>query len=265
MASKKRSALSWPFAPKAVRLNNDTDLLKLIAMIAMLVDHTGKMFFPQYNLMRVLGRIAFPIYAYCIAVGCVYSRDRFKYLSRIVLIGIISQPFYAVALAHTTSRMYAIRFADNPIRAVFNFYVNSWAVPNIMWTLALGLLMCWAIHDKQIPCAIALALIVWKVQTSINYGWRGVALIVLFYLFIHRWWLSLPAVLAFMFWWGKKGLGYHLFGYSFGLQMFALLALPLIYIHTNSRVRINKWVYYLFYPAHLIGILLVELVQAVGK
>lgn len=265
MASKKRSALTWPFAPKAVQLNNDTDLLKLIAMIAMLVDHTGKMFFPQYNLMRILGRVAFPIYAYCIAVGCVYSRDRFKYLSRIVLIGVISQPFYAVALAHTTQKMYAIRFADNPIGAVFNFYVNSWATPNIMWTLALGLLMCWAIRDKQIPCAIALALIVWKVQSSINYGWQGVALIVLFYLFINHLWLSLPVVLAFMYWWGSLGSSYHLFGYSYGLQIFAMLSLPLIYIPTNSRIVINKWVFYLYYPAHLIAIMLIRFAQAAAK
>ena len=71
MARKKRSALSWPFAPKRVGLNNDTELIKLIAMITMLADHAGKMFFPQYYLFRIVGRLAFPIYAYCIAVGCV--------------------------------------------------------------------------------------------------------------------------------------------------------------------------------------------------
>ena len=264
MASRKKSAIMWPFAPKDVALNRDTNLLKLIAMITMLVDHTGKMFFAQYNLMRIVGRLAFPIYAYCIAVGCVYSKNRFRYLSRIVLMGLVSQPFYAVALAHTTQRMYAIRFADNPVGAVFNFYVQSWASPNIMWTLALGLLMIWAIRDRQIPCAIALMLIVWRVQSSINYGWNGVALIVLFYLFIDRWWLSLPAVLAFMVWWGMKGSSYHLFGLSFGIQMFAVLALPLIYIPTFSRLKINKWVFYLYYPAHLIGIMLIEFAMRLG-
>lgn len=265
MASRKRSALSWPFAPKTVGLNNDTELIKLIAMITMLADHAGKMFFPQYNLFRIVGRLAFPIYAYCIAAGCVYSHNRYRYLSRLVITGLVSQPFYAVALAHTTPKMFAMRFVDNPIGAVFNFYVHSWAVPNIMWTLALGLLACWAIRDRQIPCAIALALIVWKVQSSINYGWRGVALIALFYLFINRWWLSLPIVAAFMYWWGSDGSAYHLFGLSYSIQIFALMALPLIYIPTNSRLRINKWVFYLFYPAHLIGIMLIEFALALGK
>ena len=264
VAARKKSALAWPFAPKDVGLNRDTNLLKLIAMIAMVIDHTGKMFFPQYRVMRIIGRLAFPIYCYCVAAGCVYSRNRMKYLSRIVLMGLVSQPFYAVALAHTTPAMYAIRFADNPVGAVFNFYVRSWATPNIMWTLALGLLACWALRDRQIPCLIALMLIIWKVDSSINYGWQGVALIALFYLFINRWWLSLPVLLVYMAWWGMKGGGFHLFGVSFGIQMFALLALPLIYIPTYSKLKINKWVFYLFYPAHLIGIMLIQFAMKLG-
>ena len=55
MASKKRTALSSVFAPREVGLNRDTNLLKLVAMISMLIDHTGKMFFPQYQLMRIIG------------------------------------------------------------------------------------------------------------------------------------------------------------------------------------------------------------------
>lgn len=265
MASRKKTVAHWPFAPKDVGLNQDTNLLKLIAMITMLIDHTGKVFFAQYNIMRIIGRMAFPIYAYCIAAGCVYSRNRFKYLSRIVLMGLVSQPFYAVALKHTTQRMYAVRFLDDPVGAVFNFYVQSWATPNIMWTLALGLLLIWALRDRQIPCALALMLIVWKVQSSINYGWQGVALIALFYLFINCWWLSLPVVLAFMVWWGMRGSSYHLFGRSFGIQMFTIMALPLIYIPTYSKLKINKWVYYLFYPAHLIGIMLIQFALALGQ
>ena len=265
MASRKSSGIPWPFAPKDVALNRDTNLLKLVAMITMLIDHTGKMFFGRYAIMRVIGRVAFPIYAYCIAVGCVYSRDRLKYLSRILLMGLISQPFYAVALAHTTSAMYAVRFVDNPIRAVANFYVQSWATPNIMLTLALGLLVIWSLRDRQIICLLALALLTWKIQNSVSYGWKGVALIALFYVFIDRWWLSLPLVLAFMVKWGmSNGSRYQFFGIKFGIQMFAVFALPLIYLPTYSKLKINKWVYYLFYPAHLIGIMLIEFAMKLG-
>ncbi|MBQ3476713.1 MAG: hypothetical protein IJH25_00900 [Clostridia bacterium] len=258
MAAKKTKALAGLLAPKEVGLNRDTNLLKLVAMISMLIDHTGKMFFPQYRIMRIIGRLAFPLYAYCIAVGGVYSKNKLKYLSRILLMGLISQPFYAVALAHTVPAMYAVRFADNPLGAVMNFYVQSWAVPNIMLTLALGLMLIWSLREGQYVCALSVALLVWKAQNAVNYGWRGVALIALFYLTISHWWVSLPVMSAYMLWWGSQGASYHMFGASFGIQMFAILALPLVYIPTWSKLRINKWVYYLFYPAHLIGIMLIE-------
>ena len=68
-------SIAWPFAFTSVQLNRDTSLLKLIAMVTMLIDHAGKILFPQLSFMRVVGRLAFPLYAYCIAVGCVYTRN----------------------------------------------------------------------------------------------------------------------------------------------------------------------------------------------
>ena len=57
--------------PDAVRTNRDTGLIRLIACVCMAVDHAGKMFFPQYTVMRLIGRLAFPLFAYGIAVGAV--------------------------------------------------------------------------------------------------------------------------------------------------------------------------------------------------
>lgn len=262
MASKK-SALFWPFAPKEVGLNRDTNLLKIVAMITMVVDHVGKMFFPRYQVLRIIGRIAFPIYAYCIAVGCVYSKNKLKYLTRILLMGLISQPIYAMAMGHTTSSMYAIAFRDNPVLAVLNFFVESFNHPNIMFTLAVGLMIIWTLREKHLVLTVALAVFTWKFQGSLDYGWRGVALIALFYIFIERWWLSLPVMAAYMFWWGTQYSRFQMFGIRFGIQMFAILALILIYIPTFTNLKINKWFYYLFYPAHLICILLVEYAQKV--
>ena len=90
--AKQRTDLSipWPFASTEVALNRDTNLLKLVAMLAMLCDHAGKILFPQYHVMRIIGRFAFPVYAYCLAVGCVYTRNPLKYLKRLVLAALIS-------------------------------------------------------------------------------------------------------------------------------------------------------------------------------
>lgn len=254
-----RKAAKWPLAYRQVGLNSDTNLLKIIAIIAMLSDHTGKMLFHS-NAMRIVGRLAFPLFAYCIAVGCVYTKNHLKYLKRLVEVGLVSQPFYALAMAHTTPAMYAIPFRENPVGAALNFYAQSWHHPSVFLTLALGLLLIWTIRERHLTLTAALALFVWRANAVIDYGWKGVLLIVLFYLFISKWWLSLPVMLAYLIWWGfKSGTSYHLFGLNFGMQMFAVLALPLIYIHTHSKLKINKWVFYLFYPGHLIGMLLIEL------
>ena len=107
MSGKRRDlSIPWPFAPAEVALNRDTNLLKLVAMLTMLCDHAGKMLFPQYPVMRIIGRIAFPIYAYCLAAGCVYTRNPLNYLKRIVLLALIS-PLYSLdtgALARAMAR-----------------------------------------------------------------------------------------------------------------------------------------------------------------
>ena len=253
MAGKKQEIrIAYPFAPDRVGLNNDGNLLKLIAMITMLCDHAGKMLFPQYAIMRIIGRIAFPIYAYSLAVGCVYTRDHLRYLKRIVLLALISQPLYAVSLAHTVPRMFEVPFAENPVKAVWNFYINSWNKPSILVALALGLIVIWAIRNRQFILTAALLVFCYLIKNKLDYGMKGIILMVLFYLFCSKWWLSLPCILAYMVWWGMQSTGYSMFGVKFGTQMFAVCALPLIYIHTKSGIKLPKWLFYAFYPAHLI-------------
>ena len=241
-----------------VRLNTDTSFLKLVAMVTMLVDHMGAILFPQYRIMRIIGRIAFPIYAYCITVGCVYTHDMLRYVKRIVLLALLVQPLYVVAMHHTTPAMYAVSFAQDPIAAVFNFYIESWHDPSILLSLSLGLILLWTIRDRHLVLTAATFLLVWFLQGSLDYGIRGIYLMLLFFVFCQTPLVSLPLVLGYMIWWGLDGGGYTFFGLQFGTQMFAILALPLIYIRTNTRIRINKWVFYLFYPAHLVLILVLD-------
>ncbi|MBQ8973473.1 MAG: hypothetical protein IJ074_10400 [Clostridia bacterium] len=263
MASQKSEiSIPWPFAPTKVDLNQDTQLLKLIAMLTMFCDHAGKMLFPQYRIMRVIGRLAFPIYAYCIAVGCVYTRDILKYLRRIVLLALISQPIYAVALDHTVPAMFSISFAEHPLQAIIQFYLQSWRMPSILVSLSFGILIIWSIRNRQFVFTAALFLLCWKIEGAINYGMKGLILMTIFYLFCAMRWISLPLVASFMIWWGLQGSGYTLAGFGveirYGIQMYAILALPIIYIHTHSKLKLNKWLFYAFYPAHLLVIYLLD-------
>lgn len=238
-------------APKQPRTNTDTNLLKLVAMITMAIDHSGKMLFAAYPVMRLIGRIAFPIYAYCLAVGVIYTKHPLKYVSRMILLALISQPIYAVALNHTNASMYAISFAEHPIRAALNFYVYSWQTPSVLLALTCGLILLWAIRNRQLAIAIAMYLFCWKAQGYLDYGIKGIYLMLLFYLTCSYPPVSAVCVTIFMAWWGLQGSAYSLFGVPCASQMFALAALPLIFIPTNSGIRLPKWLFYLFYPAHL--------------
>lgn len=83
---------------KVISTNTNTSWLKIIALITMTCDHIGKMFFPKITILQIVGRIAFPLFAYCLAVGCIYTYDIKKYASRLLLFAIISQPFYIMCI-----------------------------------------------------------------------------------------------------------------------------------------------------------------------
>ncbi|HZX46166.1 MAG TPA: TraX family protein [Clostridia bacterium] len=71
------------------------DALKLVAMITMLIDHVGYMFFPQYSVFRSVGRLAFPIFAYLLSVGYEKTSSLKNYAGRLLLFGLISQVPYS--------------------------------------------------------------------------------------------------------------------------------------------------------------------------
>ncbi len=72
----------------------DGTILKIIAMISMVFDHVGDMFFPGVMWPRMIGRLAMPIFSFCIAEGYAHTRDRKKYLCRIGVFALISEiPF----------------------------------------------------------------------------------------------------------------------------------------------------------------------------
>lgn len=69
-------------------------MFEIIAMLAMLIDHLGVVFFPDAELFRIVGRIAMPLYTYGIVQGFKYSGNFKKYLLRLFILASISQVFY---------------------------------------------------------------------------------------------------------------------------------------------------------------------------
>ena len=244
-------------APSGAKTNNDTRLLKLLAGITMLVDHCGKMLFPQYREMRLIGRLAFPLFAYCIALGAAYTKNPMRYLSRVVLLALISQPLYALGLGHENTAMYSVPLMPNPLLSAWNFYVQSWEKPSILLALSLALGILLALRSRQFILALGLYLLCERFAGSLDYGINGVRFILICYLLLEHPLLYLPAVTAFWLWWSLQGSGYSFFGFSFGMRIYGLPSVVLTALPLRRSGQLPKWLSYGFYPAHLLFLALV--------
>ena len=238
--------------------NTNTGLLKWLALIFMFIDHAGKMCFPQVPEMRILGRIAFPLYCWCMVVGAQHTRSFPKYLLRIGLIGLISQPLYMVALHH------------------------PWSKANIFLTLFVALLGLWGLRERKLLShfwAPVLALLLAQ-YLQVDYGWKGVLLVFLLWGARGSKSAIVSVMIAFCLFWGSSSstvsrfFGLTLTGLTRGtfggllspwlrLQALAILALPLMLWKLPGRIPLPKWAGYAIYPAHLV--LLIALEYAMGK
>jgi len=252
--------------------NQNTHLLKLIALVFMCCDHAGKVFFGSTIELRVIGRIAFPIYCYCAALGACYTRSFPRYILRLLAVGVLSQPFYMLALTH------------------------PWYEFNIFATLCLGVCALYGIRAKWRYSHLwgpAAALLLSSVIRC-DYGWKGVLLIILLYVARRQKSSLIAVMIAFCLFWGSGSrmvtslfgipltflnaalpdLAVPLLGHSsvflnsnafrdilspfFALQTFALLALPFILIPMKTKIKMPQWLNYAFYPLHLAVIALIK-------
>ena len=238
--------------PKEIKTNQDTDLLRLIACLCMVIDHAGKMFFPQLDWMRLVGRTAFPLFAYGIAVGAAKTHHPLHYLRRIAGLALLSQPLYSLALAHENAAMFAHPFLKNPFLSVYSFYMNSWKKPSILLTLFLGLCLLLCLRYRQYAGALLFLVIGWRFAEFLDYGFYGLLLMVVFYISLEHPVLGLVPLAVFFFSWALSDYGtYPLFGLRFGMRLFALPALLLTRLPMKRNLRLPHWFSYGFDPAHL--------------
>lgn len=215
--------------------------LKIIAMIAMTLDHVGRQLFPQIGTLVILGRLAFPIFAYMIAEGCAYTRYRLRYIAMVFGLGTLCQVVYFIAygslyqnILMTFSLSIATIFAIDRFRRKMRFFRGM--------TMTLTLV------------AVVYLTVVLPRRTGnefwIDYGIFGVFLPVVVY-YLPKKWLKLLGAAAMM-----VGVAWMLGG----VQWYSLLALPLLALYNGRRGRGKlKWLFYIFYPAHLVVIYFISL------
>lgn len=229
-----------------IRQNLDTNFLKLIAILCMAIDHVGKVFFPENIAMAVIGRIAFPLFAYCLVVGCLYTRNFKKYILRLTVFAVISQPIYNMAFHPTWAQF---------LQELFSV--------NIFFTLVAGVLAVRALMNIKRNWWMLLITIAMEIFIGLDYGFYGIVLMMIFYLCRNKSWLSVLLAAAWMIWFSARGSFVHIGPLGLDKQFFALLALPLIYLHTNVNPRINKFFFYAFYPAHLLLIFVLRIILGI--
>ncbi|HAE42559.1 MAG TPA: conjugal transfer protein TraX [Clostridiales bacterium] len=214
-------------------LTRRSDYLKIIAMVTMAVDHIAFYFLPynatSYIIMRIIGRLAYPIFAYYIAMGYKNTSDLNRYILRMAIFALITQiPFY--------------------------FFVHKVFYLNVMFTFTLALIMLKLFDKKNY---LWFALIFLADFLNMDYGAYGLIIVLIFHVFSEEKGKMYVYLLILTFAYSSLNvLQSGAFNIRMYTQVLCVMALPLIYADFPD-IRINKYISYLFYPVHIGIIVLV--------
>lgn len=198
--------------------------LKVIAMLSMFIDHIAYYYGCDnpylYELMRTVGRIAFPTFAFLLAEGFVHTRNRQKYLISLFAFALLSEIPWML-LNHDGSH-------------------------NIIFTLLAGILGLHVIENSKSHWITAICVTLIGLATifsDTDYSWRGFGLVLIFYMFRGRPELQTLFGIPLMYEYGILGV---------------LVAFSVIWLYNGERGFIQgkawKYAFYAFYPAHLMMI-----------
>lgn len=205
-------------------------MIEIIAIIAMLLDHIGSVFFPDIIIFRIIGRLAFPLFAWGIARGYKYTKDLKRYVIRLLLFAVVSQyPYY--------------------------FLLRNGNL-NIGFTLLAGLIVLWIYNSyltNFIKCFIILSIIVLSQFLHFEYSFYGIFTIFIFY----RYWeqektiyyqfiLTLVSILILRY--DPIQL----------ISSFSTLIVLVMNLACKKDIRISKLFRYGFYPVHLLVLLSIK-------
>lgn len=221
--------------------------LKIIAITTMLIDHIGAVLIENgilggpfsfdwdavqasagltfwWNVdvvLRAIGRIAFPIFAYLLVEGFLHTRDVKKYGLRLLVFGLLSEIPFDLAIYHAP------------------FY---WGYQNVYFTLFLGLIAMAGIQkceNERMLWKQTLVLLLCcgaSIVLNTDYGAFGVIFIALLYMTRRNpRTQTIFGVLALIW------------------EVSAVLAFIPIRMYNGARGKWNlKYLFYAFYPVHLL-------------
>ena len=198
--------------------------LKVIAMLSMLIDHIAYYYGSDnpylYELMRTVGRIAFPTFAFLLAEGFVHTRNRQQYLISLFAFALLSEIPWML--------------------------LNLDGSHNVIFTLLAGILGLHVIENSKSHWITAICVTLIGLATifsDTDYSWRGFGLVLIFYMFRGRPELQTLFGIPLMYEYGITGV---------------LVAFSFIWLYNGERGFIQgkawKYAFYAFYPVHLMMI-----------
>ncbi len=241
----------------------NSNMIKLIAIVAMTIDHIAWWLFPGYPkdvlpvVLHIIGRITCPIMCYFIAEGYHYTKDINKYTARLFVFAIISHFPYMLASASFIDFKSFIPF----------YYGDVLNQTSVMWSLAWGLVMLRVVNSKKISKNAQFFLVILICLISFPSDWSCIASLCVLAFGTNRgsfkkqmlWMVFYVAIYSVVYFFALDKL--------YGLiQMAVVLAIPVIMMYNGQRGqsktvnRIMKWTFYIYYPLHLLVIGWIQLV-----
>lgn len=227
------------------------NVLKIIACITMLIDHMGVVLFPKIMILRIIGRIAFPIFAFLLAEGCYYTRNKIRHLLVISGFAIVMQVVLFLAT----------RMTDFSIFIHFSIAVLLCLVIDVIEKF---------IRERKVIVSIALVLsfvisvimliLIDKNTTYFfsNYGIYGIFVPVVLY--IIRKYIKHVHLLVSILIICLSMVLMHFFT-IWMYQLYGMLACVFILLYNGKKGKYNlKYLFYIFYPLHLVVLYAIALI-----
>jgi hypothetical protein len=211
------------------------EILKWIAVATMTVDHVGAIFYPSYEVLRIIGRISFPLFSFLIALGMESTHNVKNYFIRLFIFALISQIPFSLALG--TGILEHL---------------------NIFFTLSFGVLFIYFLQKKSMLILLPMLVSI----LNFDYGVYGILIIGSMYILRENAKLGITSILVLNL----------VFLPQWSTQIFSLLALPIILLYNNGFLNITreskgknpypvwrKYFFYIYYPLHLTLLYLIKL------
>lgn len=234
--------------------------IKIIACIAMLIDHMGLMLFPYNPVFRMIGRIAMPLFAFCIAQGCKFTKNKLKYFLLVFLLGVACQTVYFIVNPNDIYFGILITFSLS-ILLIYSlqFVKKSFFEKGVKW------------YNKVLSIIIFVALMVganlfcWHFE--VDYGFAGVMFPLICSLLdfkrincsetVKKLDNSVTLFLCFIL-----ALAFHYFVNKSMFSEYSFISAIFILLYNGKRGSLNlKYFFYLFYPIHLVVLQIISYIM----